>query len=386
MMMKNILSFLILLILSNAVLVAQETNRNYPDFSWDKVPLAFHFGKKSGLLTPREARFIAKHSNIICLEKAHAIGQFENTEDVIEKETQQFKKLNPDMKVIFYWNAFLDYPMYYAHHEYEKHPEWWLKTKDGKLDLKQGQYKRYDLSNPEVRKWWVDVASKAVIEGSTDGVFMDAFPQISDPKNKKLWGDEKYEAIQRGLKTMIKQTRDKIGPDKLIFYNGIRSKPERNLKADYLGDYLDYVDAIMLEHFGHSQSASKECMLRDIQELERAGKMGKIVIFKGWPCYPSSYKEFMDFEEKEKRKLAKERITFPLAAFLVGAQENAFFIYNWGYRMQYGCLDWYSEFDRPLGKPLGDAKYNGWEITREFEHQTVRINLETREAEIIQKK
>ena len=254
---------------------------NYPMFSWDKVPIAFHFGKRSSLMTSEETRFVAKCSNFICLEKGHAIEQFGSTEKGIEMETRKLKALNPNMKVIFYWNIFLDYGMHDAHAVYQEHPDWWLKTLDGELDLKNGDLKRYDLSNPEFRDWWTEVARKAVVNGSADGVFMDAFPQVANKGNVKLWGQEKYDAIQNRLKAIIRETREKIGHDKLIVYNGIRSLP-----TDSIGDdFPENTDAAMIEHFGHFRSGSKEAMLRDIQEMEKAGKNGKIVAFKGWPGF-----------------------------------------------------------------------------------------------------
>ncbi len=48
----------------------------------------------------------------------------------------------------------------------------------------------------------------------------------------------------------------------------------------------------------------------------------------------------------------------------------------------FGSLDWYDEFDRPLGEPLGDAVQDGWEYTREFEHVKVWVNINTKEAKI----
>ena len=282
------------------------------------------------------------------------------------------------MKVIFYWNTFLDYPEFQAHEEYQQHPEWWLKTVDGKLDKKTGNLKRYDLSNSEVRAWWTDVAQKAVVEGSCDGVFMDAFPQIVAPSNKGLWGQEKYEAIQQGLLAVINETRGKIGENKLIFYNGIRSTP-----ANKIGnDYMQLTDAAMIEHFGHFNSGSKECMLTDIQEMIKAGKQGKMVVFKAWPGFAWIDRAAMRKPLAEKRKLAAKNITFPLAAFLVGAQEDAYFIYNWGYRMSDGCLEWYPELDKKLGPPLAVAKQSGWVLEREFEHASVWIDLEAKEAKI----
>ena len=354
-----------------------DSANHYPAFSWETVPVAFHFGKNSALMTEEEARFVASKSNFVCLEKGHAVEQFGNTEEGIEKEAQQLKKYNPDIKVIFYWNTFLDYTMFKAHEVYQQHPEWWLKTLNGDLDLKNGNLKRYDLSNPAVRNWWTNVAQKAVVDGSTDGVFMDAFPQIKASANRALWGDEKYEAIQEGLKDIIAETRNKIGEDKLIVYNGIRSTPERQIGNDF-----SIPDAVMIEHFGHFNSGTKESMLNDIREMEKAGKSGKIVVFKAWPGFAWIDGEAMKKPLEEKRKIAAENITFPLAAFLVGAQENCYFIYNWGYRMEMGCLEWYPELDKKLGKPLSDAKQENWTLSRDFEHASVWVNLETKEAEI----
>lgn len=354
------------------------TPARYPKFSWDKVPVAFHFGKSEGLLTEEEARFVASHSNFICLEKGHAVKQFGNTESGIEQEARHLKQFNPDIKVIFYWNTLLDYSMFEAHETYEKHPEWWLKTKNGELDLKNGRIKRYDLSNAEVRDWWTEVAKKAVVEGSADGIFMDAFPQITHERNVALWGPKKYDAVQRGLNEIIKETRRKIGDDHLIVYNGIRSTP--SFEAGF--DFPEHTDAAMIEHFGQFQSGSKECMLRDILEMKKACGHGKIVVFKGWPGFTFIDRDAMKKPLVEKRNIARKNLEFPLAAFLVGAQENAYFIYNWGYRMENGCLEWYPEFDKPLGEPSGDMVKDGWKLSREFKHASVWVNLETGESEI----
>lgn len=350
----------------------------YPEFNWDTVPIAFHFGKNEGLLTAEEAKFVAKHSNFICLEKGHATKTHGTTEAGIEAETQKLKKLNPKMKVIFYWNTFLDYPMFAAHKEYAQHPEWWLRRSDGKLDRKNGRQMRYDLSNPEVRNWWTDVAAKAVRDQGCDGVFMDAFPQITSRANRRIWGDQKFAAIQQGLRDTIELTRQKIGDDKLIVYNGIRSTP--NWNAGF--DFPEHTDAAMIEHFGEFQSSAKEEMLRDILEMQRAAKAGKIVVFKGWAGFTFTDNQAMRKPLAEKRKIAKDSLNFPLACFLAGAQKNCYFIYNWGYRIENGCLEWYPEFDKPLGQPTGEMITDEWSLSREYEHASVQVNLETKQAVI----
>lgn len=373
MKIKSLLLFVFLLCSS---MYGQE--QKFPKFNWDKVPVAFHFGKRGSLMTKSEAKFVTSKSNFIVLEKGHASPSIKYTEDAIVIEAKKLKKLNPNMKVVFYWNSFLDYNMYKAHEVYNENPAWWLKKQNGELDFKNRGLKRYDLSNSKVRNWWTDVAKKNVSNNYIDGVFMDAFIQVTNPSNKKLWGDEKYVALQDGLKKLVKETREKIGNDKLIIYNGIRSTPRRNVG----NNFNDYTDVVMIEHFGNFGSTSKESMLLDIQEMEKAGKSGKIVVFKAWPGFSWVDKDFMSKSYSKKTKRSKENITFPLAAFLAGAQKHSYFIYNWGYRMEMGCLEWYPEFDKPLGKPLDEMQVNGWELTRNYKHASVWVNLETKEAKI----
>ncbi|KGL62220.1 putative glycoside hydrolase [Polaribacter sp. Hel1_85] len=355
-----------------------QNDKHFPTFSWDKVPVAFHFGKKGDLLTKKEAKFIASHSNFVVLEKAHGFPKYKYSEESIAADAAVLKKLNKDMKVVFYWNAFLDYSMYKAHEEYQEHPDWWLKTKEGKLDLKNDKIKRYDLSNKKLRKWWISIAKQNLKNKNIDGVFFDALNQVTSPGNKRIWGDEKYNAIQQGLLDLIKETRCKIGDDKIIVYNGIRSTPLRNTG----NDFPDNTDAIMIEHFGFFNSRTKESMLKDIQEMEKAGKTGKIVVFKTWPENVWLNKKFMAKSEKQKEKISKQHLDFALASFLAGAQKHSYFIYNWGYRLSMGSLLWYPELDKPLGKPLNDMQTNGWVLTRNYEHASIWVDLENKKAKI----
>jgi len=372
--------FLIGLFLTQAAF--SQNDKHFPSFSWDKVPVAFHFGKKGTLLTRKEAKFVASHSNFVVLEKAHGFPKYKYSEEAIAADAAVLKDLNPDMKIVFYWNAFLDYSMYKAHEEYQEHPEWWLKTKEGELDLKSDRIKRYDLSNKKLRKWWVGVAKQNLKNKNIDGVFFDALNQVTNPRNKKLWGDEKYNAIQQGLIKLIEETRCKIGDDKLIVYNGIRSTPKRNTG----NNFPDNTDAVMIEHFGYFNSRTKESMLKDIQEMEKAGKTGKIVVFKTWPENAWLNKNFIKKSKKEKKKISKEHINFALASFLAGAQKHSYLIYNWGYRLKMGSLLWYPELDKPLGKPLNEMQVNGWILTRNYEHASIWVDLENKKSKIDWKK
>jgi hypothetical protein len=383
--MKKYLRYSLLLLIVTSFLHVNAQDRRirkerYPHFSWDKVPVYIHFGKMEGL-TEDEINFVANHSDFICFEKGHGSVTHGSTEKGIEADAAAIKAVNPKAKVIFYWNTFLDYGSFDAHHVYNSHPEWWLRKADGELDFKSPGLKRYDLSNPEVRKWYTEVAVAAT-EKSCDGIFMDAFPQILSPANIQLWGEEKFEQVQAGLFDLLSEVREALGDDKLIVYNGIRNVPGMNFGMQF----LDQTDAATIEHFGEFRSATKECMAQDIEDMIAAGKQGKIVVMKGWPGFNWTQEHIANKPYESLLKEARENITFPLACFLIAAQPYSYFCYSWGYRDNHGSLDWYPEFDQPVGKPKGDAIRNGWEYTREFKHCRVWVNLETKEAAIDWKK
>lgn len=361
---------------SNKEKIATDIESCYPVFSWDKVPVYFHIGGAAGL-DQNELRFVASHSNFICLSNGIAVNKYGSTEKGIEFTAMELKKINPAAKLIFYWNSFLDYPLYEAHNTYFSHPEWWLKTKDGELDLKNGRIKRYDLSNPEVRNWWTGVAKNGT-SGICDGIFMDAFNQVSDKSNIQLWREDKYNEIQKGLLSLVKETRQILPENKIILYNGIR-----NTGVVHFGkEFLPFSDAVLIEHFGAFSSSSKESMAQDIEDMISAGKMGKIVILKTWPGFSwlDQYAKDNTYDTMTER--ARKEITFPLACFLIAAQPYSYFSYTWGYQKDGGTFVWYPELDKPLGEPKSDAKRNGWEYSREFEYCDVSVNLENKVANI----
>ena len=86
----------------------------------------------------------------------------------------------------------------------------------------------------------------------------------------------------------------------------------------------------------------------------------EMVIMKAFPGFNWTDSEKMSEPYEDLLAEARENISFPLACYLVAAQTHSYFCYSWGYREQHGSLDWYDEFDRPLGKPLGDAVIDGW--------------------------
>lgn len=345
-----------------------------PGFNWDRVPLNLHFGKRSADLTNAEVGFIASHSTLIALEKSHGVTPHGSTEAGIADSARRITQRNPDAKVLFYLNAFINWPGYDAFKTYR--PEWTLRTAAGEIVTHPSGTPRPDPSNAEFREWWSDVVAHANRTAPLGGVFVDALPQALSPGLAKQVGDAKARAIVAGLREMLALTKRKLGPDRLVLVNGLRTTDFREI-LDWEG-----IDGVMIEHFGAFKTDSPTDIKADLESIGLAAAKGKFVVIKGWPGFNWLDKEMMQRPYAELLQLARERLTFPLACFLVAAQPGSHFCYSWGYVHDHGMLEPYAEFDRSLGPPKADAKWVGLTATREFAHASVWVDLTTKQARI----
>lgn len=327
-----------------------------------------------GDFTSAELDFLAEHFNFICIEKGQAVKTRGCTEEGIYEAARQLKRRNPNVRVLFYWNAFINYPLYRALDRFK--PEWTLKDSTGAEQRNPGGFPRPDLSLPEVREWWSDVAAEAMRAAPLDGIFADALPQVLTPSLPRKIGEAKAQAVIAGLQEMLSLTRRKIGEDKIVLANGLRATDYRQILN------WDGITGVMIEHFGHFSSDSKEDMKGDLESLGLAETKGKLSLLKGWPGFNWLDTDKMKQPHTELLKEARQNIVFPLACFLVGARRHSWFCYSWGYREMHGTLDAYPEFAKPLGSPKGDAIWDGFTATREFAHASVWVDLAARKARI----
>jgi len=354
-----------------------------PYFSWDTVPVYIHFGKSSGPLSETELRFVAQVSDFICLEKGHGRGRSISTEKGIAFDAKRLKELNPRMKVLFYWNTFLNYPLYDACETVANHPEWIFRDKKGEPIYKVGTLEQYNLLDPEFRRWWATIAGKAVTEYGCDGIFMDAVNQAKRPIwMKRGWGVGNEDILTQAVVDMMRLADKEMGEDALLVYNGIRSLDSAGTTTGT--EYLPHASGVMVEHFTAFHCQSKESIAADIEAIGRAASMGKTVVVKGWPdpTFNWTNREKMRIPSNVLADEARKKIIFSLACFLIAAQEKSYFSYSWGWREKHGSLVDYPEFHKPLGKPKGQAKKEVWVYTRSYEHASVWIDLAKRRAKI----
>ena len=349
----------------------------YPEFGWDTTPRYFMFGDKNRVLSPEQVRFIAERTDFLCIEKSHGMGQLGAAELGAKHEAAAFKQIKPDMKVLFYFNAAFAWP-YTSYNEnftsqrIDAHPE--LKkflitnSKTGELIKRFGVAYCYDVLNPDFRDWWVKTVAKGVKDAGCDGAFIDQMHGNIMYRNIEL-GPE----VQKAMGEMMNALKQRMGPDKILLANNAYSAD-----AKYV---FPVSDAIMFENYAMVKS-SKESLLSEWGHMLRNAKAGKISVFRLGVEGTGRRNLKPNMPELSKQK---EKVEFALACYLIGAQPYSYFLYSWGWKLSSGALVDYPDLKRPLGPPKGAYQRttpDDWEFTREFEHASVWVNTETRQAKI----
>ena len=360
-----------------------------PDFSWDRVPLYMHI-RKAQNFTEDEIKYLATFP-LVTFEKTTGSETFQSTEDGTLAAAKAVKEINPSTKVLYYRNVTVHYGTYKANAEIDKVPGAFLVGKEGKTKLNlNGKYEAYDLNAPQVREWWVGNVKQLCADPVIDGVFLDGIVKVlSLGYMVRDIGKERKAALVEGYKTMMTETRQAIGPDKIMLANVLRvGTPDNGLEAikQFDGSYLEH-----FETFGE-KVASRNYLAKSIETFQKAAREGYMI------AMTVGLSE-MDTEDGE-RNLHKtdeirkglganedysKRFNYLLSLFLVCAEKHSYFLAHDGYHAFRKNKVWMTrpaEFDRPLGPPKGPAVQDGYIYTREFAHAKVRVDIDKQVGEI----
>lgn len=355
-------------------------NKNfYPEFSWDTTPMYYMFGDGVNLLTPNQVKTISDKTTFICIEKNHAYRTLKYAEIGAREEISAFKKVNPNIKALYYFNSayawpFTSYNQGFTKNKIDNYPElkkYLLVNKEtGALEHRNNTL-CFDVLNPEFRTWWVKTVAQGVKDSGADGVFIDQMHGF-------VWL-RKYqkEEVEKSMGEMMMNLKRAIGPDKILLGNN----------ASDVKDVFPAIDAAMFEHY-NNKKLSKENLLKEWGLMLANAKAGKMSIFRiGVEAEKEEASQTLikGLRGTSLEGLSKERLEYYQACFLIGAQPYSYFQYGWGWRLNTGPLVDYPNLQKPLGAPKGSYKRvdeNGWEFTREFEHAKIWIDTEKKQAKI----
>lgn len=354
-----------------------------PGFTWDRIPLYMHI-RKAKTFTDEEIAFLAKFP-LITFEKANGYQDHGSVEAGTLVAAQAVKKVNPDAKILYYRNVIVHYGNYQADKRLEEIPEAFLQDENGNTKLVRNRVRAYDLSNPKLRNWWVDSCSAMTADASIDGIFIDGNIKALEPGYlRRQIGAAKKKQSMDGYHLLMKQTREAVGPNKLMIGNILRAR------FDDAGlEYLDYFDGSYLEGFFHNVGgvSKVEYVAKGIDVMQTAARQGKIIAFTTGFSTPKNTSDLGIDESHAKvssDEAARQALVFPLAIFLICAEEHSYFRIHEGYSADEDdrWMRWLSEYDRPLGPPSGPAKKDGFRYSRKFQHATVQLDIQKRTASI----
>ena len=355
----------------------------YPSFHWDRIPLYMHI-RKAGSYSEKEIAFLARFP-LITFEKANGHQDHGSIEEGTLQAARAVKKVNPHAKILYYRNVIVHYGGYAANQALEKIPGGLLKDREGRVELVRNRVPAYDLSNGELRTWWVKSCRRMTSEPSIDGIFLDGNIKALEPGYlARQIGVAKKERTMEGYHLMMTQTRESIGPKKLMVANILRARFE---KAGL--EYLDYFDGSYLEGFFHNVGgvSYEDYVAKGIDAIQKAARRGKIIAFTTGFVTPGNTSA-LGIDEAHARvrsdEQARAALVYPLAIFLVCAEKHSYFRIHEGYSANEDdrWMRWFPEYDRPLGPPTGPATRDGYRYTRRFQHASVELDIRERTARI----
>ncbi len=355
----------------------------YPEFNWDHIPLYMHI-RKAKSYTDEEIAFLAKFP-LITFEKANGHEDHGSVEAGTLIAARAVKKVNPKTTILYYRNVIVHYGGYAANKGLEQIPGAFLEDEKGNTKLVRNRVEAYDLSNPDLRAWWVDACSGMTADPAIDGVFLDGNIKALEPGYlARQIGVAKKQQTMDGYHLMMKQTREAIGPNELMVANILRARFE---SAGL--EYLDYFDGSYLEGFFHNVGGAsyEEYVAKGIDAMQKAARQGKIIAFSTAFATPRNTST-LGIDEGHATvgsdAQAHARLTYPLAIFLVCAEKYSYFRIHEGYSANENdrWMRWLPEYDRPLGPPSGPATKDGFRYSRSFRHATVQLDIQNRTAHI----
>ncbi|MCK0157299.1 putative glycoside hydrolase family 15 protein [Cellulophaga sp. F20128] len=359
--------------------------KNFPEFSWDTMPLYMHL-RKGTAFNKKEVAFLAKFP-LITFEKTTGSKTYGSTESGTIEAAKAVKMINPKTKILYYKNVVINWGAYKEDEVFLKeYPDALLRNADEKKALMpNGKTGFFDISQEYIRSYWLNHIRKVTDNPHIDGVFLDANIKALVPAffNSRV-GTEKQKEIELGYLSMMQQLHDRFGKDNLLIANIIRVRPEFKDEGQ---EYLKFFNGSYIEGFEHENFGMTyaEYLSKGIQAVQNAAQNGNIIAM-SLGIGKALQNSEIGFDDKrgqlQNTEKIKERIDYLLAIFLVCAEKYSYVYPHDGYGIEKSSI-WmktFPQYNRKLGPPKAAAKKEGYVYTRSFEYVDVWLDIEQQKA------
>lgn len=355
----------------------QADHSNFPAWSWDRVQR--WGGVHTGNLDPDYIRAMANHHQIVGVGNTFGDGAFEAADAI--------KKVNPEIKILFYTNTGIYFGNYDGGHP--PNDEWfrYVVNDSGEREYQNiRRYRSFNHSYPELRHWWAQRAAEAAKHPSIDGIFID---KATDNNCELIDEDGDLTDGEGRVRSYVSLVRS-APANSLIIGNTLRNERDggsREVMNIFTGSYVERWERP--SRFEPSLQTVADARVASIQLMREAALKGKILM----PAFHdridrNQIKTLLNEGKEDKLKqLISERVTTELAYYLIIAEQYSYFRYQPEKAANMPLYvndptELVDELTRPIGPPLGPPTKNGYEYTRSFKHVDVRLNVETNEARL----
>ena len=297
-----------------------------PQFSWSTLPVFFHSSNSSGPYNDDALKTIARYP-MVTIEKWMGFDiKNVDDEDEMAVTMKAIKTLNSSVSTYFYMNSFKARPEMTRMARQLDENNYYLRDANGDK-VKFSQFYVFDVSQPVVRKWWLDTCLNATNFANGDGCFCDS-SQHTDAKFKPSPPKSKLDAWGEGLLSLTREVQEALGDDKLLIGKVANQS---------------YVKAVQIESFQNNNESITSLML--------GSQVGQVVQAHV-PVSVSCTSDLTDY----------------IAAFLIGAEKYCYFgCGNWNAEgNDTRPLMWHPVYDKPLGDPTGPARFKADVWMRSF--------------------
>jgi hypothetical protein len=319
----------------------------FPEFSWNRIPRTMLIRNGSTSFTDDEAERIANRYDFVVLEKANG-----SIQGYYEKATE-LKSYNPDIKVVFYWNSRIFYGNYGIDAAIYEEDNWnaWIDP-----DYEIRGWPTYVRSNSDFVDWWVGSCHK--IMGLEEGFASDGVTAFQDFENWEHGSPiDGYFIDKTGVPTSMLQPLYEGSEDWNFCMNNNGDNRSR----------IAFLDGTYREGYTGGGSATE--IATAIAIAKESGKNQKLTMLRN----PTS--------GNGTRREMEDDVDAVLGYYLAYAEEYAYFYHqqtvdasnaDWQW-----ITDYYDQFNRPLGAPLGDAVKDSYIYSRSFERCDLYLDLDT---------
>ncbi|WP_083478307.1 putative glycoside hydrolase [Lacinutrix himadriensis] len=362
-------------------------NPNYPEFSWDKMPLYMHV-RKSAAFTADEIQFLADFP-LITIEKSTGYQTYGSNENGTIEAATAIKNLNPEAKILYYKNAVINWGNYEEDEAFlSANPEALLTNDEGELAvMPNGVTGFFDISQEYVRDYWLNHVNEITNNASIDGLFVDANIKVLVPSFfSGRVGEEKQQQIEYGYFSMMEDLNTQMRDDNLFLANIVRVRPDFIDSGREFLNYFDgsYLEAFDNENFGMTYANYLATGIEAFQNSAREGKVMAMSINFGEDINGTAIGSGDGIETIELNEELSARLDYLLAIFLVCAEQYSYIYPHDGFNSLTSAtwLKTFSQYKKNLGAPTGNAIRDGYIYTRSFEHLDVWLDIENQTAQL----